>query len=189
MVFLKMECCLNSNYKRISRRNLSVRVGLNLAAQTVALSTASMNGAGTQWKLITREQRPSAPSSSCCPMICGAQIRFAMCRAGPEIMMTGVSLNQFLDQLIEDVKASGMTGPDVQWDIWNEPDLLTPVIFWGRSQDQYLEMWKRAFLQIRAAIPEAVIVGPSTAGQPSPGRNGLPGILMILKETRSFPII
>ncbi len=75
---------------------------------------------------------------------------------------------QFLMQVIADVKAAGMTGPDVQWDIWNEPDLLTPVIFWGRDQEQYLEMWKRAYWQIRAEIPGAVITGPSTAGQPCP---------------------
>jgi hypothetical protein len=75
----------------------------------------------------------------------------------------------FMVQVINDAKANGMTGPDVQWDIWNEPDLITPVQFWGRSQAQYLEMWKRAYRQIRAAIPNAVIVGPSTAGQPAPG--------------------
>jgi hypothetical protein len=70
----------------------------------------------------------------------------------------------FMTQVINDAKANGMTGSDVQWDIWNEPDLN---IFWGRSQSQYLEMWKRAYQQIRAAIPDAVIVGPSTTGQPS----------------------
>jgi hypothetical protein len=75
----------------------------------------------------------------------------------------------FMTQVINDAKANGMTGPDVQWDIWNEPDLITPVQFWGRSQAQYLEMWKRAYRQIRAAIPNAVIVGPSTAGQPAVG--------------------
>jgi len=75
----------------------------------------------------------------------------------------------FMTQVINDAKANGMAGPDVQWDIWNEPDLVTPVQFWGRSQAQYLEMWKRAYLQIRAAIPNAVIVGPSTAGQPALG--------------------
>jgi hypothetical protein len=74
----------------------------------------------------------------------------------------------FMTQVINDAKANGMTGSDVQWDIWNEPDLVTPVQFWGRDQTQYLETWKRAYQQIRAAIPSAVIVGPSTAGQPSP---------------------
>jgi hypothetical protein len=70
----------------------------------------------------------------------------------------------FTTQVISDVKATGMTDSDVQWDIWNEPDLGQ---FWGRSQGQYLEMWKHAYRQIRAAVPDAVMVGPSTAGQPS----------------------
>jgi hypothetical protein len=70
----------------------------------------------------------------------------------------------FMARVISDAQANGMTGSDVQWDIWNEPDLAQ---FWGRSQSQYLEMWKRAYQQIRAAIPDAVIVGPSTAGQPA----------------------
>jgi hypothetical protein len=72
----------------------------------------------------------------------------------------------FISQVIADAIANGMTGSDVQWDLWNEPDL---GIFWGRSQSQYLDMWKRGYEMIRAAIPDAVIVGPSTAGQPSLG--------------------
>jgi hypothetical protein len=66
----------------------------------------------------------------------------------------------FLDQLIGDVRANNMT---VQWDIWNEPD-NSP--FWGRTQAQYLEMWKRSYQKIRAAFPNAVVVGPSTYRSP-----------------------
>jgi hypothetical protein len=69
----------------------------------------------------------------------------------------------FMTQVINDARANGMTGPDVRWDIWNEPN----IFFWGRSQAQYLEMWRRAYQQIRAAIPGAVIEGPSFAGVPS----------------------
>jgi hypothetical protein len=72
----------------------------------------------------------------------------------------------FMTQVIHDALASGMTGSDVHWDIWNEPDLS---LFWGPTQDQYLEMWKRGYEMIRAAIPDAVIVGPSTARQPFVG--------------------
>lgn len=72
----------------------------------------------------------------------------------------------FMTQVINDAMANGMTGSDVQWDLWNEPDLS---IFWGRSQSQYLDMWKRGYEMIRAAIPNAIIVGPSTAAQPSLG--------------------
>ncbi|WP_257234692.1 RICIN domain-containing protein [Streptomyces sp. JV178] len=66
----------------------------------------------------------------------------------------------FLDQLIGDVKANNMT---VDWDLWNEPDNRP---FWGRTQSQYLAMWKRAYQKVRAAIPNAVIVGPSTYRSP-----------------------
>ena len=66
----------------------------------------------------------------------------------------------FMTQLISDAKANGMTGSDVRWELWNEPDYPA---FWGGTQDQWLEMWKRGYQQIRAAIPDAVIEGPSVA--------------------------
>ncbi len=66
----------------------------------------------------------------------------------------------FLTQLINDAKANGMTGPDVRWELWNEPDYSG---FWGGTQAQWLEMWKRGYQQIRAALPDAVMEGPSLA--------------------------
>ncbi|MET9503776.1 RICIN domain-containing protein [Streptomyces sp. NPDC006622] len=75
--------------------------------------------------------------------------------------------DSFYDRLIADAQAAGMT--DIQWDIWNEPD-WTP--FWGRTQAQYLEMWKRAYQKIRAAFPGAVVVGPSTAFKPASNGSG-----------------
>jgi hypothetical protein len=66
----------------------------------------------------------------------------------------------FMTQLINDAKANGMTGADVRWELWNEPDYSG---FWGGTQAQWLEMWKRGYQQIRAAIPGAVIEGPSLA--------------------------
>jgi hypothetical protein len=69
----------------------------------------------------------------------------------------------FVNQVIADVKAAGMTGSDVRWDLWNEPN----IFFWGRSQAQYFEMVRRGTLQIRAALPGAVIEGPSCACSPS----------------------
>jgi hypothetical protein len=94
---------------------------------------------------------------------------------------------QFMTQVITDAQAGAMTGPDVQWDLWNEPDLVTPVQFWGRDQVQYLEMWKRAYQQIRAGIPGAVIVGPSTAGQPSPGWEWFTKYLDYIKANQVVP--
>nr|WP_107049200.1 beta-xylosidase [Streptomyces sp. NRRL F-5727] len=73
----------------------------------------------------------------------------------------------FHDRLLADAKAAGMT--DIQWDIWNEPDYPA---FWDRPQAQYLDMWKRAHQRIRAVFPDAVIVGPSTAGKPSADGDG-----------------
>jgi len=70
----------------------------------------------------------------------------------------------FLTQVINDARANGMTGSDVRWDMWNEPN----IFFWGRSQAQYLEMIRRGTLQVRAAFPAAVIEGPSLAGAPNP---------------------
>lgn len=66
----------------------------------------------------------------------------------------------FMTQLINDAKANGMTGSDVRWDLWNEPDYPA---FWGGSQAQWLEMWKRGYQQVRGTIPDAVIEGPSVA--------------------------
>ncbi|MFD5259254.1 beta-xylosidase, partial [Streptomyces bobili] len=75
------------------------------------------------------------------------------------------AFDAFYDRLIADAQAAGMS--DIEWDIWNEPDINA---FWGRSQTQYLEMWKRAYQKIRAAFPNAVVVGPSSAFKP--GSNG-----------------
>lgn len=93
----------------------------------------------------------------------------------------------FMAQVINDAKTNGMTGSDVQWDIWNEPDLTTPVQFWGRDQTQYLGMWQRAYHQIRAVIPGAVIVGPSTAGQPDPAWSWLTTYIDYVKANNVVP--
>jgi hypothetical protein len=69
----------------------------------------------------------------------------------------------FINQVIGDAQANGMTGPDVRWELWNEPDLS---IFWKGTQAQWLEMWMRGFQQIRAALPNAVLEGPSVATGP-----------------------
>lgn len=73
----------------------------------------------------------------------------------------------FVNQLIADARANGMTGSDVRWDMWNEPN----IFFWGRTQSQYLEMIRRGTQLVRAAIPGAVLEGPSYAGVPSSGNS------------------
>ena len=72
--------------------------------------------------------------------------------------------NNMVNQLLNDVVANGMTGSDLLWDVWNEPD---GPYFWGRTQAQYFEMWKRGVQLIRARIPSAVIVGPSGVCSPN----------------------
>ncbi|WP_158647453.1 ricin-type beta-trefoil lectin domain protein [Actinoplanes sp. ATCC 53533] len=91
------------------------------------------------------------------------------------------NFDRFLERLIADAQASGM---NPQWDIWNEPDWGS---FWGRSQDQYLQMWRRAFQRIRAAFPNAVIVGPSTAYQPAPDNGWWARFLDFAKANNVVP--
>jgi len=66
----------------------------------------------------------------------------------------------FMAQLIAEAKTAGMTGPDVRWELWNEPDYSG---FWTGTQAQWLDTWKHAYEQVRAAIPGAMIEGPSLA--------------------------
>jgi hypothetical protein len=68
------------------------------------------------------------------------------------------TFTDFMTQLIDNVKANGMTGPDVRWELWNEADYSG---FWKGTQAQWLDTWKHAYQQIRTAIPGAVIEGPS----------------------------
>ena len=66
----------------------------------------------------------------------------------------------FIDQLVSDVRASGVP---VAYDIWNEPD---GTGFWQRGVNsaQYYQMWDTAVREIRRLQPSAVIVGPSYSG-------------------------
>jgi hypothetical protein len=68
------------------------------------------------------------------------------------------TFTDFMSQLIANVKANGMTGPDVRWELWNEADYSG---FWKGTQAQWLDTWKHAYQQVRAAIPGAIIEGPS----------------------------
>jgi hypothetical protein len=55
--------------------------------------------------------------------------------------------------------ANGYT--KLMYDPWNEPDL---AYMWGRSKEQWFQyIWLPAVRQIRAAQPNAVIVGPSVS--------------------------
>lgn len=91
--------------------------------------------------------------------------------------------DNFVNQLISDVKANNMT---VEWDLWNEPDLSG---FWGRSQSQYLQMWSRFHAAVRANLPGQLIVGPSTANPPGASNSWWTTYLNHVKSTNSAPDI
>jgi hypothetical protein len=93
------------------------------------------------------------------------------------------SFDNFYNQLISDVQANGL---NPEWDIWNEPDGSG---FWGASQAQYLAMWKRAYQRIRSTFPDAVIVGPSTAGKPSSANTWWATYLGYVKANNVVPDI
>ena len=62
------------------------------------------------------------------------------------------------ERVYKTVLSAKQAGLSIQWDIWNEPDHPQ---FWQRSPEQFYETWRRAWLQIRQADSQAVIVGPS----------------------------
>jgi hypothetical protein len=94
--------------------------------------------------------------------------------------------SSFLSTVIDDAIAYGLTGPSVQWEIWNEPDL---EVFWPRGQRQYLELWGRAFKQIRAAFPDAVITGPSLSRHPHEGNDWWTSYLEYVRANAVAPDI
>jgi hypothetical protein len=58
-------------------------------------------------------------------------------------------------------------GPLLWYDIWNEPNVQNPLGWpaaanWGVPDADWLEMWRRAVLQIRATDKTTKILGPST---------------------------
>ncbi|MEV8567541.1 RICIN domain-containing protein [Streptomyces sp. NPDC051322] len=91
--------------------------------------------------------------------------------------------DNFVTQLVSDVKANNMT---VQWDLWNEPDGKN---FWAPSQAQYLQMWSRFYARVRAAFPNQLIVGPSTAGQPNSSHTWWTTYLNYVKANNVAPDI
>lgn len=60
------------------------------------------------------------------------------------------SWDSYLTQVFADINAHSMA-TNLVIDIWNEPDLGT--VFWGRTQEQYLEMWGRTYYKIRYRNP------------------------------------
>jgi hypothetical protein len=81
-----------------------------------------------------------------------------------------VMYDAFIDNIILKAKAlDTRVAASIQFELWNEPARG----FFGFADDQaawstYLQMWSRGFKRLRAAIPGAVIVGPSIWGGADP---------------------
>jgi Glycosyl hydrolases family 39 len=86
----------------------------------------------------------------------------------------------YVDQLVSDVQASGVT---VAYDIWNEPD---GTGFWQRGVNsaQYYQMWDTAVREIHRLQPSAKIVGPSYSGY---NHGWLDGFLGQTKTDNTLP--
>ncbi|MFD5462590.1 RICIN domain-containing protein [Kitasatospora sp. NPDC127059] len=91
--------------------------------------------------------------------------------------------DDFVNQLISDVKANNMT---VEWDLWNEPDQNG---FWSRPQSQYLQMWSRFHAAVRADLPGQLIVGPSSATPPGSSNTWWTTFLSYVKANNVAPDI
>ncbi|AWB26668.1 hypothetical protein HARCEL1_02540 [Halococcoides cellulosivorans] len=93
------------------------------------------------------------------------------------------SYYDFLDRIMDDVEAAGMARDEIQYEIWNEPNI---DIFWPRSRSQYHEMWQHGVEHIRSRQPDARIVGP---GHTHFSRNLMGQFLDMTVETGSVPDI
>ncbi len=63
------------------------------------------------------------------------------------------------DRFVDSVARQHASEP-VVWEIWNEPDIRP--MFWGGSDAQFLETYRRAYGRLRAVLgPAAVIAGPT----------------------------
>lgn len=73
--------------------------------------------------------------------------------------------DQFVQSLMADLVKYNATY-NMNWDIWNEPDL--PGVFWNRTQQQWIELYTRTTKMLRSdsAFDNVLISGPSLAGQP-----------------------
>ncbi len=67
--------------------------------------------------------------------------------------------SQWINSSVSGAKAAGQSP---QWDLLNEPD--NPGYWGNTSQAQMFAWWKQVYLAVRAADPNAIIVGPSITG-------------------------
>jgi len=89
--------------------------------------------------------------------------KFEHLRGNPDPVWPGDNGDWSLwEALVENrVKRVLQEGHEVEWDIWNEPDIS---LFWKRSRNQFFETWRSGVQKIRELDPSATIVGPSISG-------------------------
>jgi Glycosyl hydrolases family 39 len=91
-----------------------------------------------------------------------------------------VKWEEFVVRIVQDAQKRGLKP---QWDIWNEPD---HHFFWQRSPEQFNETWRRAYLKIRQADPQAIIIGPSWSNV-HPGQPRFAEFIRFCKENKVVP--
>jgi hypothetical protein len=87
---------------------------------------------------------------------------------------------EFVVHMVKDAQKRALKP---QWDIWNEPD---HGFFWKRSAEQFNETWRRAYLKIRQADPQAIIVGPSWSSV-HPGQPRFAAFIRFCKDNKVVP--
>ncbi|EKD13577.1 uncharacterized protein L3040_007220 [Drepanopeziza brunnea f. sp. 'multigermtubi'] len=93
------------------------------------------------------------------------------------------SWDEYLTQVISDVKANAMTA-GLSIDIWNEPDLH---FFWTRGQTQYLQLWSKTYHRLRTELPDVMLIGPAFSGQPDASNTWWTSYLSFVKKDSSVP--
>jgi len=90
--------------------------------------------------------------------------------------------NKFILSKVNEVKSRGFK--NIQYDIYNEPDISAIPIQDNNYNNNLMEGWRQAYQVIRKNHPGAVIVGPSVAY-----RRFLNGFLLKAKELGVLPDI
>lgn len=80
------------------------------------------------------------------------------------------SYEEFVTQVVRDVKAAGMDPNKVHYEIWNEPDFRD--LYFPRPQEQYEETWRRGVRLVRQLDPQARIEGPTFTRMTTSGVGG-----------------
>ncbi|PNP74354.1 hypothetical protein FNYG_12403 [Fusarium nygamai] len=94
------------------------------------------------------------------------------------------SYDKFVQAIIANVKKYNMQ-EGLVIDIWNEPE---GSCFWGRSIDQWLQMWGRGWHQFNDAFGDSVLTsGPTLAGEPGTNDDWWTQWAQFVKNNDSIP--